>query len=53
MAKNKSRDRKQPAERAPQTAQQPSMEPQDEQRSTQVTPGDMARKGRGKRFGHN
>ncbi|MET9500183.1 hypothetical protein ABZY42_00335 [Streptomyces sp. NPDC006622] len=55
MAKNKNRDRKQSqSERSPQTASQATLEPQDEQRTTQATPGDMARgKGRGKRFGHN
>ncbi|WP_167348319.1 hypothetical protein [Streptomyces bicolor] len=54
MAKNKKQDRKQPqAERGQQQAPQPSMEAQAEQRITQATPGDMARKGRQKRFGHN
>ncbi|MFH8804719.1 hypothetical protein ACH4F6_35035 [Streptomyces sp. NPDC017936] len=55
MAKNKNRDRKQSqSERSPQTAQQSTMEPQDEQHVTQTTPGEVARgKGRGKRFGHN
>ncbi|MFF8190281.1 hypothetical protein ACF05L_05180 [Streptomyces bobili] len=55
MAKNKNRDRKQPrSERTPQSAPQATLEPQDETRSPQMTPGDMARgKGRGKRFGHN
>ncbi|WP_203615243.1 hypothetical protein [Streptomyces sp. SID13726] len=54
MAKNKNRDRKQPqSERGRQQAEQSSMEQQAEQRATQVTPGDMARKGRQKRFGHN
>jgi hypothetical protein len=55
MAKNKKQDRKQPqSERGQQQqAQQSSVETQAEQRITQVTPGDMARKGRQKRFGHN
>ncbi|MEU6251762.1 hypothetical protein [Streptomyces sp. NPDC047043] len=54
MAKNKNRERKQPqSERAQQTAQHSSIESQAEQRSTPVTPGDMARKGKQKRFGHN
>ncbi|CBG73822.1 MULTISPECIES: hypothetical protein [Streptomyces] len=54
MAKNKKQDRKQPqSERGQQEAQHSSMESQTETRMTQVTPGDMARKGRQKRFGHN
>jgi hypothetical protein len=54
MAKNKNRERKQPqSERSQQASQQSSMESQAEQRATQVTPGDMARKGKQKRFGHN
>ncbi|MFH0520103.1 hypothetical protein ACHBTE_23380 [Streptomyces sp. M41] len=55
MAKNKKQDRKQPqSARGPQQAQQSVLEPQQpEQHATQVTPGDMARKGRQKRFGHN
>ncbi|MBD9732581.1 hypothetical protein ABZ606_04355 [Streptomyces sp. NPDC012461] len=55
MAKNKNRDRKQPqAERAQRAAQPTAMETPDEQRTTEVTPGDMGRgKGRQKRFGHN
>ncbi|MFF4831189.1 hypothetical protein [Streptomyces sp. NPDC001315] len=54
MAKNKNRERKQPqTERSQQAAQHSSMESQADQRTTQVTPGDMARKGRQKRFGHN
>ncbi|MFE1440687.1 hypothetical protein [Streptomyces sp. NPDC058739] len=54
MAKNKNRERKQPqSERMQQSAQQSSMEQQAEQRMAQVTPGDVARKGRQKRFGHN
>jgi hypothetical protein len=53
MAKNKNRDRKQPqSERSPRVAQPSGMEPEDEQRATQVTPSDVARKGK-KRFGHN
>ncbi|BBC37247.1 uncharacterized protein SGFS_085410 [Streptomyces graminofaciens] len=54
MAKNKKQDRKQPqSERGQQQAQQSSLESQTEHRGAQVTPGDMARKGRQKRFGHN
>ncbi|MFE9437741.1 hypothetical protein ACFYO2_01785 [Streptomyces sp. NPDC006602] len=54
MAKNKNRERKQSqSERGQQTAEQPSMETPSEHRTTQVTPGDMAHKGRQKRFGHN
>lgn len=54
MAKNKKQDRKQPqSERGQQQAQQSSVETQAEHRPLQVTPGDMARKGRQKRFGHN
>ncbi|MFH9551331.1 hypothetical protein OHS71_30165 [Streptomyces sp. NBC_00377] len=54
MAKNKKQDRKQPqSARGQQAAQQPSMESQAEQHIVQVTPADMARKGRQKRFGHN
>ncbi|MFF4254648.1 hypothetical protein ACFY1L_25920 [Streptomyces sp. NPDC001663] len=55
MAKNKNRERKQQPqpERAQQAAQHSSIESQTEQRASQVTPGDMARKGKQKRFGHN
>lgn len=54
MAKNKKQDRKQPqSERGQQEAQRSSMDSQTEQSAVQVTPGDMARKGRQKRFGHN
>jgi hypothetical protein len=56
MAKNRKQDRSQrasAAERGEQTARSTAMESQAEQRATQVTPGDMARKGRQKRFGHN
>ncbi|MFF2216402.1 hypothetical protein [Streptomyces antibioticus] len=54
MAKNKKQDRKQPqSERGQQQAQQSSMQDQAEQRLSQVTPADIARKGRQKRFGHN
>ncbi|WP_432135962.1 MULTISPECIES: hypothetical protein [unclassified Streptomyces] len=54
MAKNKNRDRKQPhSERGQQTAQPTGLDTQTEERTTQITPGDMARKGRQKRFGHN
>ena len=55
MAKNKKQDRKQPqSDRGRQAAHQSSpMETQTEERTAQVTPDDMARKGRHKRFGHN
>ncbi|MFF1276640.1 hypothetical protein ACFVZC_25045 [Streptomyces marokkonensis] len=55
MAKNKNRDRKQPqAERASRAAQPSAMETPDEQRTTQVMPGEVGPgKGRQKRFGHN
>lgn len=55
MAKNKNRDRKQPqAERARRAAQPAAMETPDEQRTTEVVPGEVGRgKGRQKRFGHN
>ncbi|MDX3450426.1 hypothetical protein PV396_00455 [Streptomyces sp. ME02-8801-2C] len=57
MAKNKKQSRPQTqasqAERGAEQAKSSSMESQAEQRISQVTPGDMARKGRQKRFGHN
>ena len=56
MAKNKNRERSQkssPAERGRQDASKSSMEAQSEQRASQVTPTDVAHKGRQKRFGHN
>ncbi|MGW1071707.1 hypothetical protein [Streptomyces sp. NPDC002537] len=57
MAKNKKQDRSQQhasqAERGQQQAQKSSIESLDEQRQSQVTPGDVARKGKQKRFGHN
>ncbi|MFD0314366.1 hypothetical protein [Streptomyces flavalbus] len=54
MAKNKNRDRKQPqSEHARQDAQEPTLVPSAEERLAQATPGDAARKGRQKRFGHN
>ncbi|MFJ1970739.1 hypothetical protein ACIO93_18885 [Streptomyces sp. NPDC087903] len=54
MAKNKNRERRQPqSERGQQESPQSSLETQAEHRATQATPGDMARKGREKRFGHN
>lgn len=54
MAKNKNRERKQPQTgRAQQTAQHPSAEPQAEPYGSKITSGDVARKGREKRFGHN
>ncbi|MEU1278999.1 hypothetical protein [Streptomyces sp. NPDC005805] len=56
MAKNKNRDRdrkQSPAERGQQAARKSSMEAEAEHRMTQVTPADVASKGRQKRFGHN
>ncbi|MCC3771834.1 hypothetical protein [Streptomyces sp. UNOC14_S4] len=57
MAKNRKQNRSQqaasPAERGQQQAQKSSIEAQSEQRQSQVTPGDVARKGKQKRFGHN
>lgn len=54
MAKNKKQDRKQPqSERGQQEVQPSSVESGADQRVASVTPGDMARKGRQKRFGHN
>ncbi|MEV6958544.1 hypothetical protein AB0M97_04920 [Streptomyces sp. NPDC051207] len=54
MAKNKNRDRKQSqAERGVDPAQQTAMDTPAHDRAAQVTPGDVGRKGRQKRFGHN
>ncbi|MCX4663225.1 hypothetical protein [Streptomyces uncialis] len=60
MAKNKHRkhggqqqDRSSAAEQSAEEARRSSLESQTEQRGSQVTPGDVARKGRQKRFGHN
>ncbi|MEU6930266.1 hypothetical protein [Streptomyces sp. NPDC046385] len=57
MAKNRKQDRSQQrgsqAERGQQQAQASAMEAQSQQQASQVTPGDMARKSRQKRFGHN
>ncbi|MCH0562796.1 MULTISPECIES: hypothetical protein [unclassified Streptomyces] len=54
MAKNKNRDRKQPqSTRGQHAAEQAAMEPSAEHGAAPVTPGDVARKGRQKRFGHN
>jgi hypothetical protein len=54
MAKNKNRDHKQPqSERSRQQAEQSSLEAQAQQRLSSVTPGDVARKAKQKRFGHN
>ncbi|MFG2886132.1 hypothetical protein ACGFYV_28180 [Streptomyces sp. NPDC048297] len=54
MAKNKKQDRKQPqAERGQQQNQSSSNETGTEQRIAPATPGDMARKGKQQRFGHN
>ncbi|MGI5468233.1 hypothetical protein [Streptomyces sp. CA-132043] len=56
MAKNKNRDRNQKAaeqaERGQQQAQQSAMEAQSKS-SAQANPGDVARKHRERRFGHN
>ncbi|MEV0369500.1 hypothetical protein AB0I10_06705 [Streptomyces sp. NPDC050636] len=56
MAKNKNRDRNQQkdaqaAERGRQNAEKSAMEAHSQSAAT--TPGDMARKSREKRFGHN
>lgn len=54
MAKNKNRERKQSqSERGHQTVQQPTVDTQPPSHAPQATPGDMARKSREKRFGHN
>ncbi|MFJ5777286.1 hypothetical protein [Streptomyces sp. NPDC093094] len=57
MAKNKKQDRSRQqspmAERGRQQAQQTAMQSEAEHRMAQVTPNDVARKGRQKRFGHN
>ncbi|MCH5675449.1 hypothetical protein [Streptomyces gilvus] len=54
MAKNKKQNRKQPqSERGRQQGEQIPMESPAEQHVPSVSPGDMARKGRQKSFGHN
>ncbi|MFV0130358.1 hypothetical protein ACLGI4_22055 [Streptomyces sp. HMX112] len=57
MAKNRKSERGQqktsPAERGTQQVRSSSVESPAEQRISQVTPSDMAHKGRQKRFGHN
>ncbi|MFD4573689.1 hypothetical protein ACFWNK_16495 [Streptomyces sp. NPDC058417] len=54
MAKNKNRERKQPQSARGQQETRPSAaETRTEQHLADVTPGDMARKSREKRFGHN
>ncbi|MET9733597.1 hypothetical protein ABZZ79_23975 [Streptomyces sp. NPDC006458] len=58
MAKNKKQDRSRQqqsstAERGQQQAQQAAMQSEAAHRMEQVTPADIARKGRQKRFGHN
>ncbi|MER5728075.1 hypothetical protein ABT084_06905 [Streptomyces sp. NPDC002138] len=56
MAKNKKQNRDQKSsapERGSDQAKSSSMTDQAEQRISQATPADMARKGREKRFGHN
>ncbi|MFI2199484.1 hypothetical protein ACH47Z_01620 [Streptomyces sp. NPDC020192] len=55
MAKNKKQDRKQPQpERSQEQAPHSSLEQQAEQRISHMsTPADVARKNKGKRFGHN
>ncbi|MDT9681517.1 hypothetical protein RND61_05430 [Streptomyces sp. TRM76323] len=54
MAKNKKTERQQrQSERGTQQAHDTSLQHQAEQRTTQVTPADIAQKGRQKRFGHN
>ncbi|MFI9718764.1 hypothetical protein ACIHFE_03785 [Streptomyces sp. NPDC052396] len=52
MAKNKKQDRSQ-QKSAPQKSQKSSAEHQVEQRITQATPADVARKDKQRRFGHN
>ncbi|MGJ3559244.1 hypothetical protein ACR6C2_12465 [Streptomyces sp. INA 01156] len=46
MAKNKNRERKQQPTGRSQQATQAAAEPQTEQHGPQITPGDVARKGR-------
>ncbi|MFI5981191.1 hypothetical protein ACIQWR_29320 [Streptomyces sp. NPDC098789] len=57
MAKNKKQNREQTKSTTPERGgdQAKSSSPQDqaEQRISQASPADMARKGREKRFGHN
>ncbi|MER7928177.1 MULTISPECIES: hypothetical protein [unclassified Streptomyces] len=56
MAKNKKNNRDQQKSSAPDRASEhsgSSAQDQAEQRIAQATPGDMARKSREKRFGHN
>ncbi|MFD3500231.1 hypothetical protein ACFWWT_15500 [Streptomyces sp. NPDC058676] len=54
MAKNKNRERKQSqSARGEQTVQESTVDTQAPSHATQVTPDAMARKSRGKRFGHN
>ncbi|MEW1724074.1 hypothetical protein [Streptomyces sp. NPDC093109] len=59
MAKHKNRDRghkQQPrseSERGAEESRSSSMEDRSDQRLSQITPTDVARKGRQKRFGHN
>jgi hypothetical protein len=54
MAKNKNRDRRQSQAPRGQDAASPTvMDTPAHERTAQVTPGDVARKGRQKRFGHN
>ncbi|MGW6688989.1 hypothetical protein [Streptomyces sp. NPDC054961] len=57
MAKNKKQNRDQQksssSERGGEQSRGSSMTDQAEQRISQATPADMARKGREKRFGHN
>ncbi|MFD3520376.1 hypothetical protein [Streptomyces sp. NPDC058653] len=58
MAKNKNRDRgkqqdRSSTERGAEQSSTSSSEAKAEQIQTQVTPSDVARKGREKRFGHN
>ncbi|MEV6511674.1 hypothetical protein [Streptomyces sp. NPDC051642] len=57
MAKNRKNNRDQQKTSAPERGSEEtrssSAQDQAEQRITQATPSDMARKGREKRFGHN
>ncbi|MFE5187772.1 hypothetical protein [Streptomyces sp. NPDC056628] len=54
MAKNKKQDRKQPqSARGARQSETTVMESPSEPTLAQASPGDIARKGRQKRFGHN
>ncbi|MCP9959339.1 MULTISPECIES: hypothetical protein [Streptomyces] len=53
MAKNRKTERRQQAESGTRQSAGVPVEHPAEQRTTQVTPADVAHKGRQKRFGHN